>query len=268
MLRGFYTAASGMLAQQRRQEALSNDITNANTPGYKADRSSVRAFPEMLLQEISSTQSPLKNGSRNAAKHPVGGLNTGVYVQEMTPDFTQGDIKETGMQTDLALINGNFPDENGNVFFTVDNGEGEKLLTRNGNFTVDAAGYLVTNQGYYVLDQAGERIQTNGMDYTVDETGNLSVEGRTTTLDIRYAADANALVKQGDDLYQGDTQPIPQGAGFKIAQGALERSNVDPLDAMTQMMEAYRTFEMNQRVLKAYDDSMGKAVNEVGRVNG
>lgn len=268
MLRGFYTAASGMLAQQRVQEALSNNMTNANTPGFKADRSSVRAFPEMLLQEMSSTKSPLKNGTRNAVRQPVGGLNTGVYVQEMTPNFTQGDIKETGLQTDVAIINGQVPDENGNLFFVVENGTGEALFTRNGNFTVDAAGYLVTNQGYYVLDQAGNRIQTNGMDYTVDDGGNLSVDGRTTMLGIRYAPDANLLVKQGNDLYQGQTQPLPQGAEFSVMQGALERSNVDPLDTMTQMMQAYRTFEMNQRVLKAYDDSMGKAVNEVGRVIG
>ncbi|MDY0404582.1 flagellar hook-basal body protein [Virgibacillus sp. 179-BFC.A HS] len=268
MLRGFYTAASGMLAQQRRQEALSNNIANANTPGYKADQSAVRAFPEMLLNEMTTSKTLLENGTKAPVQRPVGGLNTGVYVQEMVPDFAQGDIKQTGQPTDLALVNGDFPDENGGVFFAVTNAAGENRLTRNGNFTIDAAGYLVTSEGGYVLDQAGNRIQTNGMDFRVDQDGTLSVDGRSVQLGIRYVADTNQLEKVGNDLYQGQAEALPAGVNVEVQQGALERSNVDALQAMTEMMQAYRTFEMNQRVLKAYDDSMGKAVNEVGRING
>ncbi|WP_188456647.1 flagellar hook-basal body protein [Virgibacillus oceani] len=267
MLRGFYTAASGMLAQQRRQEALSNNIANANTPGYKADQPTLRAFPELLMQQMGTKNIPTVNGGLNLpVQNPIGALNTGVYVQELVPNYMQGDVRETGISTDMALINGALPDETGSLFFTVQNEDGEARYTRNGNFTVDGQGFLVTDQGYYVLDQAGNPIQTNGMDFTVTQDGFLQAEGQTIPLGIAYAANANELVKEGNGLFAGDAGAVPNGATFTLQQGFLERSNVDSLQAMTQMMESYRMFETNQRVLKAYDESMGKAVNEIARL--
>jgi len=265
LLRGFYTAASGMIAHQRRQEALTNNISNANTPGYKADQSTLRAFPEMLMHEMGSRKLPVKNGWSVPMQNQIGSLNTGVYVQEMVPDFNQGDLKETGISTDLALINGMLPDETGSLFFAVQNGEGETALTRNGNFTVDGDGYLVTTQGYYVLDEADNPIQTDGMDFTVTEDGNLQTDLQAIPLQIAYVADANELEKAGDGLLIGESE-LAQGATYTGQQGSLEQSNVNELETMTKMMESYRMFEMNQRVLKAYDDSLGKAVNDVGRI--
>lgn len=265
LLRGFYTAASGMIAQQRQQEALSNNISNANTPGYKADQSTLRAFPEMLMREMSSSNLPIKNGGNFPIRNPIGSLNTGVYVQEMVPDFKQGDLKETGISTDLAIVNGTVPDETGGLFFAVQNAAGEKALTRNGNFTVDGDGFLVTTEGYYVLDEADNPIQTDGMDFTVTEDGNLETDVQTTPLQIAYAADANQLEKADDGLLFGESE-LAQDAVYTVQQGTLEQSNVNELEAMTQMMESYRVFETNQRALKAYDESLGKAVNEVGRI--
>ncbi|WP_099159427.1 flagellar hook-basal body protein [Virgibacillus ndiopensis] len=267
MLRGFYTAASGMLAQQRRQEALSNNIANANTPGYKADSPTLRAFPELLMQQMGSKSIPTSNGGLNLpVQNPIGTLNTGVYVQELVPNYTQGDVRETGISTDMALVNGTLPDETGSLFFTVQNEDGEARYTRNGNFTVDGQGFLVTNQGYYVLDQAGNPIQTNGMDFAVTQDGFLQAGGQTTPLGIAYTEDANELAKEGNGLFSGEAGAVPAGATFTVQQGFLERSNVDSLQSMTQMMESYRMFETNQRVLKAYDESMGKAVNEIARL--
>lgn len=96
MLRGFYTAASGMIVQQRQQEAAGNNIANANTPGYKADQSTLRAFPEMQMQEMGSSQKPGKQRMNMSSQTPLGPLHTGVYEQEKMPDFKQGDTKETG----------------------------------------------------------------------------------------------------------------------------------------------------------------------------
>lgn len=118
MLRGFYTAASGMLANQRMQETLSNNMSNVNTPGYKADQGTMRAFPELLIEQMGSRKLPGSASSRNIpVQHPVGSLNTGVYMQEAVPAFTQGDLRETGVATDLALLQRNVPDESGSVFF-------------------------------------------------------------------------------------------------------------------------------------------------------
>lgn len=266
MLRGFYTAASGMIAQQRQQEALSNNIANANTPGYKADRASLRAFPEMLLQEMGSKNLPVTNGFHLPMQNPIGSLNTGVYVQENVPDFLQGDVRETDISTDLALVNGVLPDETGSLFFTVQNDAGEARYTRNGNFTIDGQGFLVTNDGYYVLDRGGNPIQTDGLEFTVTDGGNIQTGGQTIPLGISYIADANELAKEGNGLFRGEAGNPPAGTTYTIQQGSLEQSNVDAMQSMTQMMEAYRMFETNQRVLKAYDESMGKAVNEIGRL--
>lgn len=266
MLRGFYTAASGMIAQQRTQESLSNNIANMNTPGYKADQTSLRAFPELLLREMGSKKIPTKNPVHLPVHHTIGAINTGVYVQEATPNFAQGDIKETGLSTDLALVQTNVPDENGAIFFAVQNEDGDVRYTRNGNFTVDAEGFLVTNHGYYVLDENENPIQTNGMEFTVNESGELSIGAQTVQLGIRYVEDANTLVKEGNDLFNGEAGAVPNGANFTVKQGHLERSNVDALQTMTDMMSAYRLFETNQRVLRAYDESMGKAVNEIGKL--
>lgn len=266
MLRGFYTAASGMLTMQRQQEALSNNIANANTPGYKADQASIRAFPEMLLYQMGSESVPTKQPKNFPVQNPIGSINTGVYVQEYVPNFIQGSLKETGVTTDLALIDGVFPDETGSIFFTVQNENGEPRYTRNGNFTVDGQGYLVTTQGYYVLDQAGNPIQTDGMEFTVNPDGQLQVGGQTIPLGIAYTANANELAKEGDGLLAGEAGPVPAGVTFTVQQGFLEQSNVDAAQTMTQMMESYRLFEMNQRVLKAYDESLGKAVSDIGRI--
>ncbi|NBJ68772.1 MULTISPECIES: flagellar hook-basal body protein [Clostridia] len=266
MLRGFYTAASGMIAQQRQQEAFANNISNANTPGYKADQTTLRAFPEMLMNQMAGKKLPTQSKTYIPIRQPIGSLNTGVYAQEMIPNFNQGDVQETGIPTDFALVQRNLPDETGALFFTVQNEAGDVRYTRNGNFTVDGAGFLVANEGYYVLDANGEPIATNDKDFTVTNDGLLQTDNGTVPLGIAYATDANAMVKEGNDLYNGDVEAVPAGATFSVKQGFLERSNVDTLQAMTQMMESYRLFETNQRVLKAYDQSMEKAVSEIGRL--
>ncbi|MBP2076192.1 flagellar hook-basal body protein [Oceanobacillus polygoni] len=268
MLRGFYTAASGMISQQRQQEALANNIANANTPGYKADQTSLRAFPELLLKQMGSQESlpTTQGGLQFPIQKTVGSINTGVYVQEAIPNFAQGDIRETGIATDIALVGGTMPDETGSLFFTVQNEAGEVRYTRNGNLTVDGQGFLVTNQGYYVLNDAGDPIQTNGMEFTVSSEGILQTPEQAVQLGIAYAADGNGMVKEGNDLFTGDAVQAPEGATFSIHQGFLEQSNVDTMQTMTDMMNAYRMFETNQRVLRAYDESMGKAVSEIGRI--
>lgn len=266
MLRGFYTAASGMISQQRQQEALANNLANVNTPGYKADQAIQKSFPELLLRQIHSQSLPVRNNFKVPINRPIGSLHTGVYVQEMIPDFSQGDLKATGLTTDLALITGQLPDETGGLFFTVQNEAGELRLTRNGHFTLDGHGMLTTSQGYYVLDENGNPIEANTQDFIVTPDGNLLTEEGTSSLGLVYVANVNDLEKEGNDLYSGDSQALPAQATYQIQQGYLERSNVDPLRTMTAMMEAYRIFELNQRVLRTIDQNMEKAVNDVGRI--
>ena len=278
MFKGFYTAASGMLAQQRRTEMLTNNMANANTPGYKADQSSVRSFPEMLLSRLDYKTIPVeeKNLTWNSLS-PIGGLPTGVYVQETNPLFSQGDLKQTDLKTDLALINGNLPINQktglpGSVFFTVQNGDGDIRYTRNGNFTVDGQGFLTTPSGYYVLDDNNQPIQLESDQFVVSENGAvLQNNVEVARLGVAYSTDPSGqLVKEGDGLFRANATLANaynvNNVGFALKQGYTESSNVDEGQTMTEMLATYRSFEANQKVLQAYDQSMGKAVNEVGKL--
>ncbi|MFD2446742.1 flagellar hook-basal body protein [Bacillus sp. CGMCC 1.16607] len=272
MFRGFYTVASGMLSQQRRTEMLTNNMANANTPGFKADQSAMRAFPEMLLKQMGKTTIPTDKPLNLPYNQLVGPINTGVYMQETIPQFRQGDLQETGNKTDIALVNGNLPD-NGSIFFAVQNSSGDIRYTRNGNFTVDGAGYLTTSSGQYILNEQGERIALTSDQFTISENGILTdANGQQTRLGVGFAENSLRMVKEGDGLFRTENGAVLPNAyttvdgQFKLQQGFLERSNVDVSRAMTDMLSAYRAFEANQKVLQAYDRSMEKAANEIGKL--
>lgn len=277
MLRGFYTAASGMLAQQRQTEMLTNNLANANTTGFKADQSSIRSFPDMLLQRMESKNVATDNSLQLPINKNVGSISTGVYVQEVTPLFSQGDVQETELKTDIALINGSMPaDANGKmgtVMFVVENSNGEMRYTRNGNFTLDGTGYLTTSEGNYVLDQNNERIQLNSDDFTIDQEGTISENNQAVTrLGVAFAENPDSLVKEGGGLFRAAEDELTDAyneadVSFTLNQGVLEGSNVDESQTMTELMAAYRSFEANQKMLQAYDRSMDKAVNEVGKLS-
>jgi flagellar basal-body rod protein FlgF len=277
MLRGLYTATSGMLAQQRRTEMLTNNMANANTPGFKADQSSMRAFPEMLLQRLGTEKLPLREQKHLPYAQFIGSINAGVYMQEAIPKFTQGDLRETGRKTDLAIVDGNLPvnEENnvkGSLFFTVETPNGIRY-TRNGNFTLNPEGFLTTNEGYYVLDENGNRIQLTSEEFEVRQDGTI-MENNTfvAAINVVFAENPYELIKQGNGLFSVEnngTLPAVRNnpdVSFSLKQGFLERSNVDVAQTMTEMLTAYRAFEANQKVLQAYDKSLDKAVNEIGRI--
>ena len=208
---------------------------------------------------------------------PIGGLPTGVYVQETNPLFSQGDMKQTDLKTDIALVNGNLPINQetglpGSVFFTVQNGDGDLRYTRNGNFTVDGQGFLTTPSGYYVLDDNNQPIQLESDQFVVSENGAvLQNNVEVARLGVAYSDDPSGqLVKEGDGLFRANGALAnaynENNVGFALKQGYTESSNVDEGQTMTEMLATYRSFEANQKVLQAYDQSMGKAVNEVGKI--
>ncbi|TDL32900.1 flagellar hook-basal body protein [Jeotgalibacillus sp. S-D1] len=280
MFRGFYTAATGMIAQQRQTELLTNNMSNMNTPGFKADQSSMRAFPDMLLSSLGDAKTPFKHKQGMGNTPIVGALNTGVYMQETLPLFTQGDVRETGLATDMAIVQGTMPvneetGKQGAVFFTVQGTDGEVRFTRNGNFTLDAQGFLTTADGHYVLNATGSRIELESDQFKLEEDGRIITGDRETArLGISYSDDPQSLVHEGNGLFKApEDAELADAFGqadqpFVIQQGALERSNVDSARTMTDLMSSYRAFEANQKVLQSYDRSMEKTVNEVGRVNG
>lgn len=279
MFRGFNTVASGMIAQQRRTELLTNNMANANTPGFKADQSTIRSFPDMLMSRLGPAKIPTENPISGKKLSTVGGISTGVYMSETVALQTQGQLQQTALNTDIALIDGVLPvdaesGQSGALFFRLEHPTEGEAYTRNGNFTLDASGFLTNASGLYVLDDAGQRIQLQNDDFRVGDNGQVFVDDvAVAQLGVSYAANPDRLLKQDNGLYRtedGTELPSAYNTGdvsFAMQQGYIEGSNVDSAKTMTELMSAYRTFEANQKILQAYDQSMQKAVNEVGRVN-
>lgn len=271
LLKGLYTATSAMISQQRRTEMLSNNIANANTSGYKEDQGSMRAFPDMLLSRIEA-KSP-----GGVSKKEIGSLNTGVYMQELKPLFTQGSLQSTDQPTDIALVENQLPvngetNENAALFYPVKTANGDVRYSKSSTFSLNENNQLTIN-GNPVLSTDGQPITVDNENFTVSENGTVTTNGRTAgQIDIRMEEDVRNLKRDGNDLYSTtDGNDLPSAAGnpevsYSLKQGLSELSNVDVTSAYTEMTEAYRTFEANQKVIQAYDKSMDKAANEIGKI--
>ncbi|ALC92271.1 hypothetical protein AM500_22725 [Bacillus sp. FJAT-18017] len=292
MIRGLYSAASGMFAMERKQEALSNNLANAQTPGFKKDDATLRSFPNMLISRIRDYEQ-IQAGA-TGIKIPgqpalIGELSNGVYAQERVPSFLQGSLVETGLPLDVAINDQALPlgTVNGRqvktaAFFTVQLSDGTVGYTRNGKWDVDANGQLVTSEGYRILGSDGQPIQLNAG--LTKEDIRISSEGQITlypgrpeqTADggqvgVAVANNPSELRRFGGSVFVADAplQVIDVGnnPGFSLNQGFIEQSNVDLGQTMTDMMTVVRSYEANQKVVGAYDRSL-EQLNTIGRVNG
>ena len=248
MLRGLYTAASGMMARVVVQQRLATDLANVETPGYRASWNVTEAFPELFVSRLEG---------RGAA--PVGPVGNGVVVAEAGLDVRPGPWVETGRPQDLALA--------GEGFFVVLGPDGP-AYTRAGNFTVGPEGYLQTPDGWPVLGIDGEPLWVGTADFTVTPDGQVEVGGFAvgTIARVNFANPA-ALRRAGDNLLvnlgdAGAAVPVDT----PVRQGVLEQSNVDPVKTVVAMLANFRAFEAAQRVLAAHDQTLGLAIQEVGRV--
>jgi len=270
MVRGWYTAASGMAAQQHRLDAISNNLANVDTTSYKRDISVSKNFPELLLRRMDD-DGVYKNPFGSADVAPIiGKIGLGVELNELFTNFEQGSFKQTSSPSDLAL--------EGKGFFAVETPAGERY-TRNGNFSVGVEGYLETKEGYPVLGENG-RIFLQDTLYTINKDGEVYVrpisnsDADPVLLDrLRLVTFENDryIAKQGSSLYK-DTQvsgPALAAAGLArpvIAQGFVETSNVNVVNEMVQMIEVNRAYEANQKTIQSEDAMMAKLWGEVVRV--
>ncbi|MFD2368415.1 flagellar hook-basal body protein [Brevibacillus sp. GCM10020057] len=260
MIRGLYTSASGMLALQNWQESLANNLANVNTPGYKQDVGVMRAFPEQLISRIRDQEGPDVQGYPNLSGQAavIGRLNTGVYMSEALPMFTQGDIAETRNPYDVALLDNLQPDQDGKerrLFYSVAKLEdasqpaqpGDIRYTRNGNWSVNADGYLVTPDGYYVLDNENKAIRVNdpdtgifaGKDLKISRLGELQYENPATgalenlpnnqRLGLSVVTDPQKLVREGTNIFrwEGDGAVEPLDVAEANDQAALAAGEYD-----------------------------------------
>ena len=249
MLRSLYISGTSMLAQQKRMDVVTNNIANIQTAGYKRDNPVMRSFSDMLVSKI--------NDPGEQSSGEIGNLNTGVYVDQIATSFENGSLEQTSKDSDLAI--------QGNGFFVIETPGGERY-TRDGSFLVNSEGYVVTSSGNYVLGESG-RIKVGSDPFTVDSTGNVLVDGKSVgSLKIAMFADLNSLQKTGDNLFVNRSGQATKAEDFSVMQGYLEASNVNIAEEVVELMTTYRSYETNQRMIQMIDESLGKSVNEVGRV--
>ncbi|ACL70408.1 flagellar basal-body rod protein FlgF [Halothermothrix orenii] len=247
MIKGIYTAASSMVTNQRKMKLVANNLANVNTAGYKRDEGIQVSFPEVFISRLEKGQAT-----------PLGELGTGVKIEEDYTDFREGQMNHTGNPLDVAI--------DGNGFFVVETPRGRRY-TRNGNFTVNEQGQIVTQQGYPVLGERGPLQTIRGRNISINTDGQLyldNLEGdRLLIVDFE---NRQGLRKIGENLYVNEGIREIQASDYQIKQGYLETSNVNIVKEMVRMIEVNRAFEVNQKVIKNADQTLSKAVNNVGKL--
>ncbi len=245
MIRGIYTSASGMLAETTRADTIANNLANGNTTGYKKDVAISKDFASILIRRI--------NDGQDAPT--IGKLGLGAMIDEVATIHTTGAMHPTGNSLDFAV--------DGKGYFAVETPAGMRF-TRNGSFTRNAQGELVTSEGQRVLGQNGVIRIPDGQ-VTVDETGRLTVDGvNAGQLRVVEFANERELIKEGASLYRAPNNG--RQATGKVEQGVLEQSNVNIISEMVNMISGYRAYEVNAKTVQAHDQLLDKAVNEVGKV--
>jgi flagellar basal-body rod protein FlgF len=226
---GLYIAASGMVAEQTRQDQISNDLANASTPGYKSEHSTQSSFGELLL-------------SNTATGQTIGTVGMGVALGKSVTDLTPAGMHDTGQPLDFGIV--------GAGFFAVQTPQGVRY-TRDGQFSASASGQLVNAAGDPVLDPQGHPL-------TVGAGGRVSA----SSLGVYEVPGAT---KQGENLYSGS--PSGKATGT-VRQGALELSGVDAAKAMVDMIGSMRTFQSGQQAIQAIDQTLQEASTQVGTLSG
>ncbi len=220
-----------MLAEQVRQGQIANDLANASTAGYKADRTTQASFGTMLL-------------TNSVTGATIGSQSTSVGVTATVTDFTPQPIKDTGEPLDFAI--------NGDGFFAVQTSAGTRY-TRNGEFAADANGRLTTLTGNPVLGRNNQPVSV-GADGKVDPR----------LLNVVLLQNPQ---KTGDNLVTGTPGAVAGQTAGQVRASALEGSGADPTQSMVDMMESMRAYEAGQKVIHTIDETLGKAASSVGSLN-
>ncbi len=225
---GLDIAASGMVAEQTRQDQLANDLSNASTPGFKPDETPQHSFGAILLANTHGGE-------------PVGSVNQAVALGKAYTNMTPGTMQETGEPLDFAI--------EGTGFFGVRTAAGVRY-TRDGQFTTSAAGLLTDASGNPVLDAKGATIK-------VSATGTVPASA-VGVFEVPGAA------KQGENLYTGAAAGKPTGT---VRQGSLEGSGVDAAKTMIDMITSMRSFQSGQQAIQSISQTLQEAASQVGSLN-
>lgn len=258
MLKGLYTAYTGMINEQNRMDTLTNNLANVSTVGFKKEGATSQSFDEILTVKIKDQSVGLRNVQR------IGSNNPGVKIGENYTDYTQGSFRVTDNTYDLALSGEGFFA----VEFTNKAGETSTMYTRAGQFTLNKDGYLVNENGDYVLDSQSRRIQLNTLiDSEIGTDGTIRQNGvDVAKIQVADFEDYNYLEKYGETYYRPVEGAKLTASDAEVNSGYLEMSNVQTVSEMVELISVTRAYESNQKIIQTYDSSLEIAVTQLGRV--
>lgn len=248
MIRGLYSAASGMMTMLSRAQLLSNNLANVDTPGFKEDTLRLKSFRNQFLLRLFG-----------GAQQRIGVAGTGILNEGIFTNHDQGQLRESSSPLDIAL--------QGPGFFQVQTAEGIRY-TRDGHFRRNAAGQVVTAAAEQVLGADGGPITIGFGELVISREGQVIVdEVEVGQVGLVRFDQPEQLEKVGNNKFVAPPDVVAQPDTLSLVhQGFLEQSNVDPARAMASMMVAMRSYEANQRLVQAQDEMNRQAANEIGRV--
>ena len=243
MIRGLWNSLAGILPRMVHQEVAANNLANITTTGFKKDRPYMKSFLDAQL----------------VAEKDNEKYSRILEVEDIMTNFEQGLFEQTDNPLDLAIM--------GEGFFTIQSDTG-RLYSRNGNFAINADSELVTSEGNRVLGEAGPITIDEG-DIFINNLGEISIDGDVIDkLLITNFRKPYQLTKASNNAFKPDN-PTVRGfpsENYSVRHKFLERSNVQPVQEMLNMIVYFRNYEADTRIIQAQDETLRRAVNDVGRV--
>lgn len=257
MVRGLFTAWTGLETEQKRLDVIANNMANSATVGFKAENVTSQSFKDLIALKVNDS-------SENFVDREIGTMSLGVKLGEVYTDYSQGSLRETGNAFDLAI--------NGKGFFAVKvtdtNGNSSIRYTRDGSFTMDKDGYVVDYNGNRVQSESGDlQVPTDAAEIVIDIDGSVYADNQyIDKVSLVDFADYDYLEKYGDNMYRAIDGASEANVTGTIIQGYTEQSNVNVISEMVQMINITRAYEANQKVMQTIDGSLDQVVNTVGKV--
>lgn len=258
MVKGLYTAYTGMINEQHRMDVLTNNLANADTNGFKKEGATSQSFDSVLAYKIKD----ISEGNRLAKR--IGVNNPGVKIGEGYTDFSEGPIKTTGNTYDLALTDRGFFA----VEFTNKAGETSVKYTRDGDFTLTQEGRLVTRDGDPVLGEDGQPIEIDPLkEVQINTSGQIIQDDQVVaTIQVTDFEDYNYLERYGENYFQPIEGAVETEAPAQVYSGYLETSNMSVVTEMVNMITVSRAYESNQKIITTIDGTLDIAANQLGRI--
>ena len=272
MINGYYSTTGGMITQFNRLDVISNNLANLNTNGFKRDDVVIGDYLR-LYKEVQDTL-PIKDHTRDAAKYQNRNLNRVPNISEEYTEYQVGAMAKTENPLDFAL-------QKPNAYFAVQTPDGVRY-TRDGSFTIDNEGYIVTKEGHRVLSRAGIDsgdgiLVGQGMDIEVDKNGNIYFRSLANeemnepivagSLAVVSFENQKYLQKVGNNLFKYPESKIEDRSialTSVVAQGFIEKSNVNAVKEMSALIETNRLVDMYSRAMRTYmDDFAPEAINKL-----